>query len=115
MAKSHSGKSGSSMSDKQLARTVIDGRMLTFRLSDGSQIDGYLCGMDDFHWLVVTETASKFLIHKGRVLYVLLYDFSAFSEESNFDALEKIVKPFRERVKRDFFGQVQTEVGSEEF
>lgn len=96
---------GASMSSKQLARTVLHGRLLTFRLLTGDSITGYLCGMDDFHWMVVTGEGQKHLIHKASAGLITLADTASFEEEPLRDELEKIVGPFREFVQRSFFGR----------
>lgn len=92
------------MSSKQLARTVLDGRQITFRVS-GEQITGYLCGMDDFHWMVVTPLGNKHLVHKGSASVIDLADYSSYEREPNHALLEEVVGPFRRYVEAKFFGR----------
>lgn len=96
---------GSEMSAKQLARTVRDGRLVSFRFPTSEVIEGYLCGMDDFHWLVVTPAGSKHLIHKGSASIIDLSDHPSYSDEPNRPELERVVAPFREHVEETFFGR----------
>lgn len=92
------------MSTKQLARTVLDGRILTFTPLVGDPITGYLCGMDDFHWMVVTSRGTKHLIHKASAP-VIDFGVCQYDEEPNHPVLEQIVAPFRNFVASEFFGR----------
>lgn len=92
------------MSTKQLARTVIDGRLLTFTPLVGEQITGYLCGMDDFHWMVITPSGSTHLVHKASAP-VIDFGLCRYPEEPNLRLLEKVVGPFRRFVEAEFFGR----------
>lgn len=106
---------GSEMSNKQLARTVLHGRMITFRFPTGESITGYLCGMDDYHWMVVTpESGLKHLIHKGGASVVTLADTSSYESEPLRDEMEEVIGPFREYVNRTFFGRSSTPPASRE-
>ena len=98
-------KSGSEMSSKQLARTVVDGRLLTFHLSTGDSIVGYLCGMDDFHWMIVTLDGGRHLIHKGAAALIDIASESTYDEEHHNSDLEEIISPFRQVVERGVFGR----------
>lgn len=97
---------GATTSNKQLARTVVDGRLVTFHLPGGLEpITGYVCGMDDFHWMVVTGTLEKHLIHKGAAPLITLSDESTFASEHDRESLEGVVGPFRRWVEAEFFGR----------
>lgn len=93
------------MSSKQLARTVLDGRLLTFRLTSGAEVEGYLSGMDDFHWMVVTPTGQKYLLHKGSTALIALAEDCVYADEPKLNQLEKVVRPFREFIAREIFGR----------
>lgn len=93
------------MSSKQLARTVLDGRRLTFRLTSGTEVEGYLSGMDDFHWMVITPQGQKYLLHKGSTALIALADEATYKDEALFSEMEKIVRPFREFVSREYYGR----------
>jgi hypothetical protein len=97
---------GSEMSSKQLARTVVHGRKVTFRFPTGDPISGYLGGMDDFHWLVVApESGLKHLIHKGSACIITLADTHTYESEPLRDQMEKVIGPFRRYVEEVFFGR----------
>jgi len=96
---------GSKLSDllstKQLVRTVLDGRILRFSFSVDHAIEGYLCGMDTYHWMIVSPDGHKHLIHKSKASLVTLGSISYSAEDNHVD-LEKIVGPFRDWVKKTF-------------
>lgn len=98
---------GNGLSSKQLARTVIDGKRVTFRVGPEAEVVGYLCGMDDFHWMVVTPDTQVHLVHKGQASIITLADESTYEGEPQHEALEKIVAPFRAFVQGSFFGRAQ--------
>ena len=92
------------MSSKQLAKTVVEGRMVTFWFTTTLEpITGYLCGMDDFHWMVVTPHDEKHLVHKSAAL-VDLHTESTYGDEIMRPLLDDVVQPFRGWVERTFFG-----------
>lgn len=90
-------RSGSAMSDKQLARTVLDGRILTFTTSTGDIVTGYLGGMDNYHWLVVTPQKEQVLVHKSAPK-IKIGDKS-YANEQYQDGLEKVIRPFRQNLQ----------------
>lgn len=105
---------GSAMSSKQLARTVVHGRKVSFQFPSGQVIEGYLCGMDDFHYMVVEPvTGQKHLIHKGGACIITLADESTYDVEPRFADLERVVAPFREYVDREYFGRQKASTASE--
>ncbi len=98
-------KTGSEMSSKQLARTVVDGRLLTFHLLNGESIKGYLCGMDDFHWMIVTTDEEKHLIHKAAAALIKIAPEPTYDEKHRSSGLEEVISPFRQLVERGVFGR----------
>ena len=56
---------GSSLSDRQVAYSVRDGRLVTVTLPNGEQINGYVMGSDDYHWALVTLNEEIVLVHKS--------------------------------------------------
>ena len=93
---------GSSLSQKQLGRTVIEGRKVTFCFpapvgeEARSDVVGYICGADDFHWMVVCPPdGQKVLVHKGSAPLVLLADEPSYDDEPSKDVMEEVVGPFR--------------------
>lgn len=97
------------MSTKQLARTVLDGKRLRFRVPADNLhhpfLEGYLCGMDDFHWMIVTPEGHTHLIHKGSASVITIGDEPAYADEDRHDELEKLVGPFRTWVEQAIFGR----------
>lgn len=94
------------MSSKQLARTVIDGRRITLHVPGfEGPINGYLCGMDDFHWMVVTSVGEKYLVHKASASAIHIADESTYDSERCRGTLECVVGPFRRFVEAEFFGR----------
>lgn len=84
---------GNAMSDKQLARTVLDGRKITV-VTVAREVTGYLCGMDDFTYMVISPEGRKSLVHKtGSVIE--LDDDCTYADEPKHDILESVVGPFR--------------------
>lgn len=89
---------GSAVSTKQLAYTVRDGRLVTFHLEGNVAVQGYLAGMDGYHWLVITPSLRIHLIHKSCALVDLgkLDQESSLQNEENKDGIERLVLPFRQ-------------------
>lgn len=87
---------GSEMSSKQLARTVLDGKQVT--VWDGTSeapVTGYLCGMDAYHWLIITPDDGEIhLIHKSAPR-IKIHREKTYSVEPSHARLEKVVGPFR--------------------
>lgn len=92
------------MSSTQLARTVVDGKLVTFHVPV-LPISGYICGMDDFHWMVVTPQGKLFLVHKASASVIQISDQTTYEDESEHDSLDGIVGPFRRFVEAEFFGR----------
>lgn len=80
-----------------MARTVLDGKKITFDFGFAS-VTGYLCGMDDFHWMVVTSDGQQHLIHKGQTPLISLGPDKTYDAEPSKDRLEKVIGPFRSRL-----------------
>lgn len=93
------------MSVKQIARTVVDGRKVTFHIFDGEPITGYVAGMDDYNWLVVTPAGDKHLVHKGSCPRTDLHDEPTYRAEPNHEEIERVVGPFRRYCSSQFFGR----------
>ena len=79
-----------------MARTVLDGKQVTFKWpSSGAEITGYLCGMDDFHWMVIEPSTTKHLVHKGSAPLISFAGTKTYDDEPNRKALEQVIAPFR--------------------
>lgn len=99
-------KTGASVSSKQLAYTVKEGRMVTFQTVVGN-VEGYLCGMDDYHWVVVTPELRQYLVHKVAAGLIHLHKRSTYAKEPLIESLEVLVAPFREAMARQFWSSQQ--------
>jgi hypothetical protein len=92
-------KSGSAMSDKQMARAAVDGRMLLFRTGVLVPMDGYVVGMDDFHWLIATpsdghEPVQMTLVHKTCPLITFTDHYLVDEDEVDRAKIQKIGSAF---------------------
>jgi hypothetical protein len=96
---------GSSTSTKQIVQTVKDGRKVYFKTVVGD-ISGYVAGMDDYHWMVVTpaENLTTHLVHKSAPL-ISLGRASTYQDEDTKEEMDKIIAPFRQWVLRTYFGR----------
>lgn len=103
----------SGLSKKQLTASAVKGRMVTFHISFTEEtISGYLCGMDDFHWMVITPSGSKHLIHKANVSVVDLLESPTYANEENHEELESVVAPFRDWIDKEIRQRVHDERAS---
>ena len=66
-------------------------------------ISGYLAGMDDYHWLVVTSDLKLHLVHKGisRVDLGALDKKGELEEEVNKDEIQRIIRPFLQHLQKE--------------
>lgn len=97
-----------------MVKTVMDGREVSLALVNGQEIAGYLGGMDDYHWLIVRPDAEVVLVHKAAALTVTFSKDCWYERENYYDAIEKIVGPFREYVARTYYGRDSSVSGDEE-
>jgi hypothetical protein len=98
-------KSGAALSIKQLAHSVKDGRQVRFHLTTGDEIIGYVCGMDDYHWMVVTSSGTKHLLHKAGVVLLDLLPDPTLDQEPEQEALERVIGHFRAYIMEHHFKQ----------
>lgn len=92
------------MSTKQMARTVMDGKMVTVQDGKTEPITGYLAGMDDFNWFIVEPSGAQHIIHKAG-LRITIYREPSYTGETNKAHLEVLIAPFRRYVERTYFGR----------
>lgn len=102
---------GSQLSDKQLARTVVLGQKVTFVVAAQEPVVGYVFGVDDYHWAVVTPEGETTLVHKSTPL-VHIASSSTYDDEPRREELEAMVAPFRRVVARRFRGVPENEQAS---
>lgn len=91
--------SGSAMSDKQMARAAVDGRMLVFRTGVLVPMEGYVVGMDDFHWLIATpsdghEPVQTTLVHKTCPLVTFTDHYLVDESAGDREKVQKIGDAF---------------------
>jgi hypothetical protein len=88
------GRSGSRVSSKEVARAAVDGHKIIFTLADGSSVEGWACGMDDYHWRIITAEGSVVLVHKGSAMTVTITDESM--DEISLSRYDYLIRPFRD-------------------
>lgn len=98
-------KTGSHMSTKQLAHTVKEGRKVVFHFPYEERIEGYLCGIDDYHWMIITPEGQVHLVHKGSVAVIDLPFEKSYESEEKLETLEGVVGPFRAWVEKEFYSR----------
>lgn len=66
-------------------------------------VAGYLAGMDDYHWLVITSDLKLHLIHKSisRVDLGALDQSGQLEQEQSKEEIEKLVGPFRSYLQKN--------------
>jgi hypothetical protein len=86
------------MSVKQLAQTVRYGRRVTFHIFDGDDVTGYLAGMDDSYFLVLSPHHNgirRMIINRSGNPAIELHDAMTYEDEEHRAAMEDIIGPFR--------------------
>lgn len=83
------------MSDKQYAMAAIDGRLCVFYFADGSEIEGYIGGMDVDNVKVVEKDASVLLVPRRTPQTVWVATDSTLASEPSFDEMTRIIRPFQ--------------------
>lgn len=91
---------GSSLSDRQVAFAVRDGRMVTATLSSGEVVEGYIMGTDDYHWALVTADERVVLIHKSAPS--LCINRTSSIEDQSVE-VQNLATPFRRVVMETHF------------
>lgn len=90
------------MSDKQIARAAVEGQRLIFRTGAWTPVDGYVVGMDDYHWLIAapgeesTDPVITTLIHKTCPLVSFTDTYLADEPEEDRIVIQQIGRPFWE-------------------
>lgn len=84
-----------------MARAAVDGRMLVFRTGVLMPMDGYVVGMDDFHWLIATpadshEPVQTTLIHKTCPLVTFTDHYLADEDDEDRRKIQQIGGAFWE-------------------
>jgi hypothetical protein len=111
-------RSGSAMSDKQIARAAVEGQRLIFRTGAWTPVDGYVVGMDDYHWLIATvgdestDPVSTTLIHKTCPLVSFTDTYLADEPEEDRTVIQRIGRSFWESCVK--LGLVRTTSSNQE-
>jgi hypothetical protein len=111
------------MSDRQMARAAVDGRLITFvqeLRSSYAELDrsisGFLVGMDDYHWLIVPEDIPGedpelpvVLVHKSCAFVMISSSVRLSSRPESFRTkVRKIGERFWEHCKQAHLGYTAT-------
>lgn len=106
-----------SMTARQLASTVRQGRKITFILLE-EYFTGYLTGVDATNYFVLVpppaspednslahspDGFSKVLVPKAAIQFLQMHDERTFREEALYNQMEPVVKPFREKIRVTYF------------
>lgn len=94
---------GSNFSDKQVAQSVKDRTPVRVLLADEYFVDGWIYGMDDFHWGIVDTAGDTHLVHKSAPTLQFL-SYPVLKPGEGGSVIEK-TEPFRDYVMRTFFSQ----------
>lgn len=101
-------RTGSTMSDRQMGRAAVEQKKLRFHgIAPHLTRDGYLVGMDDFHWLAaVPDMGGSFvtLVHKACPLVDFLPVFLDDEEEDVQKWVEQVGRGFWEHCKKTYLG-----------
>jgi hypothetical protein len=104
------------MSSKQIAYAAVHGRKVTFKfLAPDHEIVGYVCGQDDYHWLVATTTwegigsdpsINTLLVHKSSADIITLSPDSTLEDEvpAVRVAIENVGRGFWSFCERTYLG-----------
>lgn len=110
------------MSDRQMARAAVDGRLIIFVQELSSRLNetdrsmaGYLVGMDDYHWMIVSEShlmdeePPVILVHKS-CPFVMISSSTRLSDrpKSFRTKVGKIGERFWEHCKQAHLGHTAT-------
>lgn len=94
---------GATVSRKTIALAAIEERRVTFTLGPGWTVDGYLCGMDDYHYKVVQPGRVVSLVHKAHAVVTIYEDGQTLRDlsQEEQDELRPIIVPFKEAMEAD--------------
>lgn len=92
-------KTGSAMSDKQIARAAVEGRKIVFYSGVLMPVEGYVVGMDDYHWLIATPSERDLgvqtaLVHKTCPLVSFTGEFLAGEIDEDREKIRSIGRTF---------------------
>jgi hypothetical protein len=90
---------GSSMSDKQMARAAVEGRKIIFCTGVLTPMEGYVVGMDDYHWLIAAPSEGErgvqtTLVHKSCPLVTFTADLLSGEIDEDREKIQSIGHSF---------------------
>jgi hypothetical protein len=106
-------RSGSSVSSRQMAYAAVNGLKVNLQwLSVDRSVAGYLVGMDDFHWMLVStnsdiDSSDVVLVHKASPdLVIIIKEPSLASEPKYLQVIvEDVGRGFFSYCDKTFFGK----------
>jgi hypothetical protein len=99
------------MSSRQMARAATDGRRITLAWLDAKhEVNGYLVGMDDFHWLILADDLQTHLIHKSSPDFVIIEKSCSLTSESSLlqETVDEMGRAFFNHCNRTFLGKTNS-------
>jgi sRNA-binding regulator protein Hfq len=99
---------GSSVSDKQMGRAAAEGTQVVMFLASGTDISGYVVGMDDYHWLLASVSEGLrivHLVHKTCPLVSFLPHGLDQEDEEDQQWVTSIGSPFWGFCRRTYLGE----------
>lgn len=97
-------RQGSAVSTKELGRAAVEGRRLILTFTSGARVEGYLAGMDDYHWKIVDPDGGVLLIHKSAPEIIRISD-ADLDQAENATEIKAICDPFRKAMEREALGK----------
>lgn len=97
---------GSTASDKQIWRAVAEERFVRFHsFSDYPPVDGWVMGLDDYHYVVAQGDGSVLLVHKACPVVTITGNTLADQTPAVQKRVRSLTGPFRLWVEREFFNR----------
>jgi len=101
-------KTGSYVSEKQMARAAIEGQLIKFKFTSGSAFEGYLSGMDAYNWLVVNKSGTTHIVHKTNVELLEITNQFLFQEDrETLENVTLVAETFWKFCEKEFFGRTE--------
>lgn len=98
---------GSAASDKQVHRAVKEWQKIIFFPQMGPTVEGWVIGLDDYHWVVFDTHGHTVLVHKScPSLRITDVEPEALGEPKA-TKIREAGEPFRNHVLSEHFGQDQ--------
>lgn len=99
------GASRNVRSNRQLRQTVFDGQLVTFYLTRGEPITGYIAGWDaDSYFVLVPQHDAPFqrwIVTKALSPTHLIHEKSTFASDPQHKEMTEIIRPFKAVLYRE--------------